>query len=189
MSKRLPISHDGDYLGFLMDKINDVEDEKDRTYFLLTRILFEKEFYWLVPNDDNRDEDGKMLRTEYEDHFSAGQNPVILLPHGPARILEVLIALAYRMEFEISGFPGEKSPGGYFWEMIDNLGLMKFDDEVITQTDHLIIVGHLDDWLDRRYEKSGLNGIFPLERSQNDQRNVEIWYQMYEYIDENYTID
>ena len=40
MSKRLPISHDGDYLGFLMDKINDVEDEKNRTYFLLTRILF-----------------------------------------------------------------------------------------------------------------------------------------------------
>jgi hypothetical protein len=34
--------------------------------------------------------------------------------------------------------------------------------------------------------KSGLGGMFPLEDPREDQRAIEIWYQMMAYINENY---
>ena len=42
--------------------------------------------------------------------------------------------------------------------------------------------------LAREYSDNGHGGLFPLKNPKKDQRKVEIWYQMTEYINENYPI-
>jgi hypothetical protein len=37
----------------------------------------------------------------------------------------------------------------------------------------------------RLYTTSGYGGLFPLEEPKEDQRKVEIWYQMMAYLGEN----
>jgi hypothetical protein len=34
----------------------------------------------------------------------------------------------------------------------------------------------------RTYDRRGHGGLFPLQRSNRDQRRVEIWYQLSEYL-------
>ena len=75
----------------------------------------------------------------------------------------------------------------WFWEMIDNLKLEQCSDEdpyikeKTSNNNKLISI-----FLDRRYNRFGNGGIFPLKHYTSDQREVEIWYQMMAYLDENY---
>jgi hypothetical protein len=70
--------------------------------------------------------------------------------------------------------------------MVENLDLMRFADDVYLQSDgkHIITMV-LDVLLQRTYTNKGVGGLFPLKRSKNDQRKVEIWYQLQEYLAEN----
>ena len=43
--------------------------------------------------------------------------------------------------------------------------------------------------IDRGYSRRGVGGLFPLKYSKNDQRKVELWYQMHSYLIENYYVD
>jgi hypothetical protein len=36
----------------------------------------------------------------------------------------------------------------------------------------------------RTYEPNGVGGFFPLENPNEDQREVELWYQMSAYVDD-----
>jgi len=38
----------------------------------------------------------------------------------------------------------------------------------------------------RRYSKTGKGGLFPLKHPKKDQTEVEIWYQMQQYVMENF---
>jgi hypothetical protein len=44
-------------------------NQEHKSYFILAKALQRKEFYALVPNDDNRAEDGKLLRDRYEEEI------------------------------------------------------------------------------------------------------------------------
>src|SRR5687768_18597032 len=70
-----------------------------RTYWRMLKLLFVKEFVWIVPNDDNRIEDGKDLRLEFVDQQKI-MNVDFGWMHLGCSMLELLVALSRRLSFE-----------------------------------------------------------------------------------------
>ena len=144
-------------------------------YWDLMRILFRTEFHFVVNRDRNRAEEGRELR---EDFFrEAYLKPD---PHWmslPVSILEVLIAMARRAHFETN-----QPVKDWFWEMLTNLGLDEF--RQVSKSDEDVIEDILYRFIWRQYEPSGHGGIFPLRWPRRDQREIEIWYQFCDYLEE-----
>lgn len=139
--------------------------------------LHTKQFTGGIPNDDNRAEDGKKLRGEFLE-----QSLVRELPSDkPCSVLEMLVALALRMDYIVSRAPDDHLVGKYFWEFIDNLGL-----DISNTHSDIENTEILRTFLGREYSYNGSGGLFPLRNPKKDQRKVEIWYQMMAYIEENY---
>ena len=60
-----------------------------------------------------------------------------------------------------------------------------YTDEVYSRGEWENIDEILNKFIDRTYRASGYGGLFPLRHSKEDQRKVEIWYQMAAYLIEN----
>lgn len=168
--------------------IVDVYKDEPNGYWNLMNILFEKEFTWLVPNDDNRIKDGLSMRCKfaecYYDIYEFGLSYM-----EPCSVLEVLVALAIRMD-DMTIKPGEeKEIDNKFFEMIDNLGLTMFNNSNLFEEDLIVIDDILETFINRQYGTDGNGGLFPLVRTEQDQRTVEIWYQMNAYLMENFFLD
>lgn len=162
-------------------------DDPDGSFYSLMRALFEHEFRWSVDNDSNRAEDGECLRDDfadqslYLDYSSIG---------GPCNVLEMMVALAGRINQDIMWSPNNDRTIVWFWEMISNLGLDEYDDDHWEEPRSRMMVDFvLDRWLYRWYRPDGVGGIFPLEDPLEDQRDVEIWYQMNTYFLEKYGVE
>jgi hypothetical protein len=130
------------------------------------------EFVWTVPNDDNRVADGMELREEFLNGRRRRLNP------EGVSILEVLIALSRRLEFQADG-----DADVWAWKLIKNLRLNKMSDPV-SENDAERIDDILDTLVWRTYRRNGEGGFFPLRSSLEDQTKVEVWYQMHAYIRE-----
>lgn len=164
-----------DYFEWLCDIIlGDVYENWKRP---LLYQLAEMDFYSLIPNDDNRCTDGTDLREQFIDDWGGQQ----ALPVGQCSVLEMLIALSFRLEFETSQSKWEKTPQEWFWILIDNLGLTGVES-------HSIIIENVTLFLERGYKSNGEGGLFPLKNARIDQKKVEIWYQMSAFMLENYPI-
>jgi len=147
------------------------------THWRLLKLLYDKEFVWFVPHDGNRGEDGKDLRFEFID--SEGLQDV---DHGwmnlGCSMLEMLIALSRKLAFNAEG-----EPSGWFWRMIENVGLIGFKDRKRYADEAVDDV--LERLIWRGYDYSGDGGLFPLRCADRDQRSIELWYQMSAYVSEN----
>lgn len=147
-----------------------------RTYRNLLDILYTKEYVWLVPNDDNRLEDGRDLRLEFletEEILVSGRDS-LWLDLG-CSVLEFLVGVSRRLEFET-----DVNSDIWFWELLDNLGLSGMNDRVAIDKEEVDYV--LDRLIWRTYEYNGGGGLFPLVYPERDQREVEVWYQLSAYI-------
>ena len=166
------------YLQWLYGQVADPDEQrKDLSYWKLLKQLFTTEFLWLIPNDDNRLEDGKALRREFlaEQAIDSRDVDPDWLELG-CSVLELMVGLSRRLEFEAGG-----KPHYWFWAMMENIGLRKYNDDVrryprqrIDDVLHTIIF--------RQYESSGDGGLFPLKVPFQDQRKVELWYQLSAYV-------
>lgn len=156
-----------------------------RSYWNLAKALFEKEFLFFVPNDDNRADEGRRLREEFLDQspFNEWEAAAEWLSL-PCSMLEMLIALARRAAFE-SFDPREGSEGDWFWLMMVNIGFDKHTDAVWNPTRARRVDRVLEVIINRRYEDTGMGGLFPLQNPLTDQRTTELWYQMQQYLQEN----
>jgi hypothetical protein len=170
---------DEEYFVWLYSQIGSVKSRNPtRKHWGLAKQLYTKEFIWLVPNDDNRAEDGRALRWEFM-HENDVEEPDPEWMSLGCSMFEMLLGLSRRLSFD-----GEGEPRGWFWEILENMGIGmarcsdRLYDEEIAKT--------IDDALDRViwriYSPSGLGGMFPLPGTKKDQRYVEIWYQMSEYL-------
>lgn len=170
------------YFSFLCDIVDpDGLGEYDRLLWELQGI----KFYSFVPNDDNRAEDGKQLRDKFVD--KEGQHALSLCQIGECTVLEMLIGLSYRLEFESLDSSWEKTPDQWFWILLDNLGMTSYHDDTLSQLRNVDDVRRkVNVLLERGYKRNGAGGLFPLQNPRRDQRRVEIWYQMTDYIIENY---
>lgn len=153
-------------------------DSGDETYDLLIRELYAYNFEAVIDRDLNRVNDGLQLREKY-----MGDDSDYI--DGECSVLELMIALAQRIDDIMYDPDVGEDWVRWFWEMIENLGLDKFpDSNFSTKAVDLII----QRFIDRKYDSDGLGGLFPLmyPDSRIDQRDVEIWYQMQAYLNENY---
>lgn len=164
-------SLEGEYFDWLVSHVASTSNPNpSRSYYQLLEQMHRKRFIWFIPNDDNRVEDGRELRYEFM--------------NGPSEddeccsFLEMLIALSRRVCFESS----YGTSMDWFWHLAENLDLRKYNDEALMDLEPLEIRYILDKVVDREYEKSGLGGLFPLDRPERDQRKVELWYQMSSYL-------
>ncbi len=167
------------YFLWLCGQVGSVEDNRNpsRNYWRLLKRLYIKEFVWIIPNDDNRAEDGRDLRSEFFSNNKVAAMDTDWFTLG-CSMLELLIGLARRLSFEADG-----EPRFWFWHLVENLGLEKYNDNTY------IPEKEVDDILDqviwRTYRRNGKGGLFPLRKATEDQRDVELWYQLSAYLLEN----
>lgn len=149
-----------------------VLDRNSRSYSTLMEILFATEFVWIVPADKHRAADGEELR---QDFLRRRHLRVPLLETTPCTVLEMLIAFSKRAEFQ-TDIPARN----WFWTFLSNLGLDQFEE--VSESDVPLIEDILHTFTWRIYEPNGYGGMFPLDHTNNDQREIEIWYQFCEYL-------
>lgn len=151
----------------------------------LIKYLYTYKFRYHISNDENREKDANyILYMRYMDEFHLHYN-LNRIHERDCSVLEVLIALSVRCERDIMEEPGSYDDAKWFWIMLDNLGFYDCTDDIF---DEELVDYILETWLDRTFAYDGTGSIFPLKRPKEDQRKVEIWYQMCEYINENYPI-
>ena len=158
-----------------------------RNYGMLTRTLHSMEFRAKLPADGNRGMDGMQLRVDFiQMHGPYGS----ATNRGPCTMLEFFVALAKRMSFLMYGNNSRHHTEYYFWKMMDNLRLTKLNNDKWNDLNGDFFVEDAI-WRvqNRMYEADGRGGIFPLRHPTEDQRGVEIWYQMQAWIGENCEID
>lgn len=158
-----------DYYLWLDSLVNDGNHNE------LIRYLYSQPYRWQFTLDENRAAGGINLRRKF-----AFENGIELqdIGLGPCSILEMLIALADRMTEILT-----MDIWDWFWDLINNLGLSRFDD---THFDEAGVSYILSVWLDRGYDSSGVGSLFPLNEYEGDCRNLDVWSQMNIWISENY---
>lgn len=168
---------DDGYFEWLYRQIGSVRNRNpERSYWQLAKQLYTTSFSWSVPNDDNRCEDGLELRHEWieDNNIEDADRSWLLLD---CSFLEMLIALSRRLAFESEGEPGE-----WFWKLMQNLDFRGYTDAVWSTSIERQVSRTLERVVYRKYEPDGAGGLFPLRHPRRDQRQVELWYQMAQYV-------
>lgn len=128
----------------------------------------------MVPNDDNRVEDGRDLRVEFINDTQFYNITDEWMEMG-CSMLEMLIALSRRLSFVSSG-----EPRAWFWHLLKNIQLDTITDDGSYSEKNVEDI--LNTVIYRTYEPNGVGGLFPLKNAQDDQTKVEIWYQLAAYL-------
>jgi hypothetical protein len=167
---------DEGYLDWLYGQVSSLKSRaRTRTYWSLAKQLYDTEFVWLISNDDNRVEDGRDLRVEFAQTRGIDIDPECR--DLPCNMLELLIVLARALSFEVDG-----STDVWFWHLIRELELDRFNDKEYDDNARDLIHETLERVIWRRYSPNGHGGLFPLRNAHEDQREVELWYQLNAYL-------
>lgn len=165
------------YLSWLYGQVASVKTRaRKSTYWKLLGQMQETIFVAVVAYDENRVADARDLRYEYlaEAENEAGDPE---WTRSPVSMLEVLIVLSRALAFEMND-----PVGPWFWHLIEVLELEQFNDREYDSQAQEIIASTLDRVIWRTYEPSGHGGLFPLRSPSQDQREVELWYQLNAYL-------
>jgi hypothetical protein len=163
------------YFLWLYGQVGSVKDRnRSRTHWNLLRQCHKTEFIWIVPNDDNRAEDGRDLRQEFIQEQQLVDVDPDWLRLG-CSMFELLVGLSRRLSFEDDG-----DPKRWFWQLVENLNLAKYTDKV------RLPVATVDEVLNRviwrTYHPHGIGGLFPLRNPSQNQTEIELWYQLSAYL-------
>lgn len=173
-----------EYFYWLYSQVGSLTDKNpNHTYWLLLDRLHDTAFVPFVPNDQNRADDGVYLRGDFERLTGISSESLT----GPCSMFEMILALAMRISFTLADGENEEEgyTGKWFWEMLENINLAVYTDEVYSQNiegNHRRVDRILERVNDRAYTRTGKGGLFPLKVADNDQRDIELWYQMSSYL-------
>lgn len=163
------------YFTWLCDQVGSVESRSpSQSYWRMLKQLYTKEFVWVVGNDGNRASDGKDLRHEFIDQEGVRRVDRNWMRLG-CSMLELFVSLSRWLAFEAGG-----EAHIWFWTLIENVGLEKYNDAARGSHDEIDEI--LERIIFRTYDRTGRGGLFPMLRSQKDQREIELWYQLNEYL-------
>ena len=174
------------YFEWLLDQIfTDFIRPLRNKYTKLMCYLFNAKFYWSIPRDSNRFEDGVSLRDRFieqymEDQLVSDDEFDLYFNPTSCSVLEMMAALAIRCEDTIMYNPdyGNRT-GKWFWIMIKSMNLHTMDDRNYNE---IFVENTVARMLDREYAPNGEGGLFTIPDCQYDLRDVEIWYQMSWFI-------
>lgn len=166
-----------EYREWLINKVNTVED-----YTFLLRELFSIDFYYIVKYDEDRGADGLALRDGWAESINYKGS---LEDFGVANVLEVLIGIAIRIEFQLFGtkYAYDWDYVRIFWDLIDNLGLGNMHG-TLSRYDFDEIHEIVTLFLKRDYFRHKKCNIFKIDDYGKDHRKLNIWAQMGLYIRE-----
>jgi len=167
-----------DYLKWLMGLV-----DVPPTYSDLMIHLNSIDFTWLIRNDVNRAADGLNLRARYYDETGTHCTAEVFM--HPCSVLEMMVALACRIEDDIMFDPalGNRS-SEWFWIMLNNVGLNGMDNRFYDESTVDRVIKTV---LNRSYSVDGRGGLFPTRSGGRNQRRIEIWYQMCNFLNENFS--
>lgn len=170
-----------DYYRWLLDKIH-FREYGDYERVLL--YLFGREFYWVVPMDRNRHDDGLALREDFA--MERGFPMFFWRGYLPdfCTVLEMMVALANACEERLMGDPdlGDRTYI-WFWIMMNKLGL---DSQTDRQFNEVHTRRVIDRVLERTFAPDGSGGFFGRLSRPGDMRREEWWYQLNYYLMEYY---
>ena len=141
---------------------------RKNSYYELLEYLFNTEYFWSIPMDENRAEDGIDLRHRFVMECEEDQEASYVYLSGPASVLEVLIALSIKMEYIARGSIDIGKAGQWFWGMIKCLSIFDCYDG---NFDEKKVEYFLEGWMDPESEIS----IFPHEEG-------ELWIQAMNFL-------
>lgn len=175
-----------DYFSYLSEMVYIDGRYNDQTYWVLAKTLWDTDYIWSIGLDEDRAIDGMALRKRYQaDGGTDGYD-------GPCTVMEMLVALAERMNDIFDELDGENKTPIFFWEMVENLDLGSYSDEIFelypARTHGYLnrMDRKLERWMDRRFDYDGSGSPFPLQNPRCDQREVDLYYQANLYLTENY---
>lgn len=174
-----------EYFEWMYRLVCNDEYSRGLSYRKLLYHLHQTDFFYRIPMDGNRAEDGTDLRYRFGyEHPHEGPAIASYLDDRPCSVLEMMVALAIRCEEQIMDDPdvGDRT-GQWFWNMIVNLGLGPMDDR---RFDPAFVDRILQRFMNREYGPHGEGGLFTVRNCRNDMRSIEIWYQMNHYLAENF---
>jgi hypothetical protein len=157
-------------------------DQNDISYRRLCSYLNNITFYPILAMDENRVQDGEDLRYRFCYQVdSIDPECCTMLDYRPCSVLEMMVALALRIEESIMADPaiGDRRPK-WFFEMLVSLGIDDMDDE---HFDRQAVTAAVRIFLERKYKPDGRGGLFTIPGCKKDMRTVEIWYQANWYMD------
>lgn len=179
-----------DYFSWLLYRCG-FDEDTIRDGWLIFYTLHQKEFYWSeeFPNDVDRNTDGLLLRQMYTDDTTIiPDHQTLPYSSSIASVLEVLIALALRMDFIIGGDFG---PGSLLLEMLTNMELYPFSPKNSVPNSKSVLVQDeifgtnlaADRWLSRDFDEFGTKTPFFVPKLKNLYQNrIQIWYMMNNYL-------
>ena len=169
-SSTMTDSLDDQYLEWLYNQVG--RQVRNIEHWDLLYAMQNYDFVMLVPNDDNRMRDGEELRKEFTSE--TGNQPSNSWMSMGCTVMEMLIGVARHLSFEMDGEVGE-----WFWHLVGNLGVIHFNDR---RFEPRTVEQVLENLVWRQYNYDGSGGLFPLREPHQDQRHVEIWFQMESYM-------
>lgn len=143
--------------------------------------------------DIDREKNGLELRTEWY-CWRNKHNNITFEDSLPCTMLEMIIGISKRMSEQLMDEDGEDKTAQYFWEIMENLGLTCMDDDNFGWETGLAqkkIAKTCEILCKRQYNPDGTGGgMFPMPGILGiNQKKMEIWYQMQEYINWKYGIE
>ena len=176
MTQRDAINNE--YFEWMVDLVCSKRFSKSISFRKLLMHLHSTEFTYTIKRDRNRAIDGIDLRRHYAlDHGDEGLSDYL---DGPCSILEMMVALSIRCEETIMSDSsiGDRT-AQWFWGMVTNLDLGSMTND---RYDRSYVDYVLDRFLNREYEPDGRGGLFTVRHHTRDMRNIEIWYQLCDYV-------
>lgn len=157
--------------------------DTETSYKYLYSTLYGMEFRYIIPFDVNRKDDGLYLRWDFSDSES-----VVRSLSPTANVLEVIAALAVRWDRTMMAPPelGPRETRFRIWmaEMLSNIGLLGYDDWNWNMDTESAVKTIIENWMDRCIDYDGTGGLFPISQPKRDQRTIELWGQMNDYMSE-----
>jgi len=164
--------------------------EHNISYWLLIKELYNIEFYAVLEKDMNRSDDVIRLRERYVESI---HHEITGMYEHSVSVFELILAVAHRVKDamdDLSHPLTEADVGQWFWHLIRNLELWRFNDiNFEDQNGSKLVSNIVYNFLSRTYNSDGQGGLFPIIHPEKDQTKLEIWYQMMAYLLENWYVE
>lgn len=153
-----------------------IPDRRSFRHYTLLAKLHSMEFKPSLEMDFNRATDGTDLRR----YFSYEQRCSEPMKNKPCTVLEMMIALAKRMESQIllEYDAGDRTPL-WFSVMLESLGIDTMSDSVF---DEDVVEQAISRFNNRTFLKDGTGSLFTVNDVNIDMRKLDIWYGMCAYV-------